>query len=68
MSTVDSRARFGHVQLSSASKTMNCKEHHLPELELPTCHVREALQCILHTILLYVIISCHDVFVCPPHV
>lgn len=33
---------------------MNCKEHHLPELELATGQVREALQCILHTILLYV--------------
>jgi hypothetical protein len=33
---------------------MNCKEHHLPELELSTGQVREALQCILHTILLYV--------------
>ena len=31
---------------------MNCKEHHLPELELSTGQVREALQCILHTILL----------------
>jgi hypothetical protein len=31
---------------------MNCKEHHLPELELATGQVREALQCILHTILL----------------
>jgi autophagy-related protein 101 len=30
---------------------MNCKEHHLPELELSTGLVREALQCILHTIL-----------------
>eukprot|EP00978_Attheya_sp_CCMP212_P012964 scaffold32351_cov60-Attheya_sp.AAC.2 len=30
---------------------MNCKEHHLPELELATYQVREALQCILHTIL-----------------
>lgn len=30
---------------------MNCKEHHLPELELSTGQVREALQCILHTIL-----------------
>lgn len=30
---------------------MNCKEHHLPELELATGQVREALQCILHTIL-----------------
>lgn len=36
---------------------MNCKEHYLPELELSTGQVREALQCILHTILLYVIIS-----------
>jgi hypothetical protein len=34
---------------------MNCKEHHLPELELSTGQVREALQCILHTILLYVL-------------
>lgn len=32
--------------------SMNCKEHHLPELELATGQVREALQCILHTILL----------------
>ena len=31
---------------------MNCKEHYLPELELSTGQVREALQCILHTILL----------------
>lgn len=31
--------------------TMNCREHHLPELELSTGHVREALQCVLHTIL-----------------
>jgi hypothetical protein len=31
---------------------MNCKEHNLPELELATGQVREALQCILHTILL----------------
>jgi len=30
---------------------MNCKEHHLPELELATSQVREALKCILHTIL-----------------
>eukprot|EP00546_Thalassionema_frauenfeldii_P010226 CAMPEP_0178926828 /NCGR_PEP_ID=MMETSP0786-20121207/18775_1 /TAXON_ID=186022 /ORGANISM="Thalassionema frauenfeldii, Strain CCMP 1798" /LENGTH=234 /DNA_ID=CAMNT_0020602045 /DNA_START=40 /DNA_END=744 /DNA_ORIENTATION=+ len=30
---------------------MNCKEHILPELELATGQVREALQCILHTIL-----------------
>ena len=30
---------------------MNCKEHHLPELELATGQVREALQCVLHTIL-----------------
>jgi len=30
---------------------MNRKEHHLPELELPTSQVREALQCLLHTIL-----------------
>ena len=30
---------------------MNCKEHNLPELELATGQVREALQCILHTIL-----------------
>lgn len=30
---------------------MNCKEHHLPELELATGHVREALQAILHSIL-----------------
>ncbi|GKY96124.1 hypothetical protein MPSEU_000572700 [Mayamaea pseudoterrestris] len=30
---------------------MNCKEHHIPELELSTGQVREALQCILHTIL-----------------
>jgi autophagy-related protein 101 len=30
---------------------MNCKEHHLPELELATGQVREALQAILHTIL-----------------
>mmetsp|Transcript_8902 Transcript_8902/g.17793 ORF Transcript_8902/g.17793 Transcript_8902/m.17793 type:complete len:242 (-) Transcript_8902:3-728(-) len=30
---------------------MNCKEQHLPELELSTGQVREALQCILHTIL-----------------
>lgn len=29
----------------------NCIEHHLPELELATSQVREALQCILHTIL-----------------
>jgi hypothetical protein len=32
---------------------MNCREHQLPELELSTGQVREALQCILHTILLY---------------
>mmetsp|Transcript_21245 Transcript_21245/g.27432 ORF Transcript_21245/g.27432 Transcript_21245/m.27432 type:complete len:219 (+) Transcript_21245:113-769(+) len=30
---------------------MNCKEQHLPELELSTGQVREALQCLLHTIL-----------------
>ena len=30
---------------------MNCQEAHLPELELSTCQVREALQCLLHTIL-----------------
>ena len=30
---------------------MNCKEHHLPELELATGQVREALQAVLHTIL-----------------
>mmetsp|Transcript_9693 Transcript_9693/g.12627 ORF Transcript_9693/g.12627 Transcript_9693/m.12627 type:complete len:220 (-) Transcript_9693:66-725(-) len=30
---------------------MNCKDHYLPELELSTGQVREALQCILHTIL-----------------
>lgn len=30
---------------------MNCKDHHLPELELGTGQVREALQCVLHTIL-----------------
>lgn len=30
---------------------MNCKEHHLPELELATGQVREALQAIIHTIL-----------------
>lgn len=30
---------------------MNCIEHHLPELELATGQVREALQAILHTIL-----------------
>jgi len=30
---------------------MNCKEHHLPELELSTSQVKEALQAILHTIL-----------------
>mmetsp|Transcript_2501 Transcript_2501/g.3778 ORF Transcript_2501/g.3778 Transcript_2501/m.3778 type:complete len:264 (-) Transcript_2501:519-1310(-) len=30
---------------------MNCKEHYLPELELATGQVREALQCLLHTIL-----------------
>mmetsp|Transcript_9782 Transcript_9782/g.12023 ORF Transcript_9782/g.12023 Transcript_9782/m.12023 type:complete len:147 (-) Transcript_9782:653-1093(-) len=30
---------------------MNCVEHSLPELELSTGQVREALQCILHTIL-----------------
>ncbi|KAG7349446.1 autophagy-related protein [Nitzschia inconspicua] len=30
---------------------MNCKEHYLPELELPTVHVRESLQAILCTIL-----------------
>lgn len=33
------------------SGKMNCKEHHLPELELSTAQVREALQCILYTIL-----------------
>lgn len=33
---------------------MNCKENYLPELELSTGQVREALQCILHTILLWV--------------
>jgi hypothetical protein len=38
-----------HLQ---ASGIMNCKEQHLPELELTTGQVREALQCILHTILL----------------
>ena len=32
--------------------TMNCKEHYLPELELATGQVREALQAILYTILL----------------
>lgn len=31
---------------------MNCKEHHLPELELNSGFVREALSAILHTILL----------------
>jgi hypothetical protein len=31
---------------------MNCKEHYLPELELATGQVREALQAILYTILL----------------
>ena len=31
---------------------MNCKEHHLPELELATGQAREALQAILYTILL----------------
>jgi len=30
---------------------MNCKEQQLPELELSTGQVREALQCLLHTIL-----------------
>lgn len=30
---------------------MNCREHPLPELELATNQVREALQCLLHTIL-----------------
>mmetsp|Transcript_109354 Transcript_109354/g.304207 ORF Transcript_109354/g.304207 Transcript_109354/m.304207 type:complete len:218 (+) Transcript_109354:67-720(+) len=30
---------------------MNCKEHHLPELELATGQAREALQAILYTIL-----------------
>ena len=30
---------------------MNCREHKLPELELATNQVREALQCLLHTIL-----------------
>jgi autophagy-related protein 101 len=30
---------------------MNCKEYHLPELELATGQVREALQAIIHTIL-----------------
>jgi autophagy-related protein 101 len=30
---------------------MNCKEYNLPELELSTGQVREALKCILHTIL-----------------
>lgn len=30
---------------------MNCKEHYLPELELATGQVREALQAILYTIL-----------------
>uniref|UniRef100_A0A7S2I1L3 Autophagy-related protein 101 n=1 Tax=Helicotheca tamesis TaxID=374047 RepID=A0A7S2I1L3_9STRA len=30
---------------------MNCREHHIPELELATGQVREALQAILHTIL-----------------
>jgi len=30
---------------------MNCKEHCVPELELATGQVREALQCLLHTIL-----------------
>ena len=33
-------------------KKMNCIEHRLPELELATGQVREALQAILHTILL----------------
>jgi autophagy-related protein 101 len=30
---------------------MNCIEHHLPELELSTGQVRDALQCLLHTVL-----------------
>lgn len=30
---------------------MNCREHYLPELELATGQVREALQAILYTIL-----------------
>ena len=32
--------------------TMNCKEQRLPELEISTGQVREALSAILHTILL----------------
>lgn len=36
---------------------MNCKEHHLPELELATGQVREALQAILYTILLWVLVE-----------
>ena len=34
------------------NQNMNCKEHYLPELELATGQVREALQAILYTILL----------------
>lgn len=33
---------------------MNCKEHRLPELEITTGQVREALSAIIHSILLYV--------------
>ena len=36
---------------------MNCKEHYLPELELATGQVREALQAILYTILLWVTVD-----------
>ena len=36
------------------NQNMNCKEHFLPELELATGQVREALQAILYTILLWV--------------
>ena len=62
LSLVSSVTRCGrhcieHSQLLSPPpppppRIMNCKEHHLPELELATGQVREALQCILHTILL----------------
>lgn len=40
-----------HQQQTSTNVNMNCKEHYLPELELATGQVREALQCLLHTIL-----------------
>lgn len=39
-------------ETGTSTLTMNCKEHHLPELELATGQAREALQAILYTILL----------------